>query len=100
MTETSVATTETAPKTPEPVAAAEENVENGHGDGEAPATNGSAAAAETNDESPKEEVKEDPPKEMKSVVLLSFGGYKGVKVQKKPEPAPQNGEVLIRVRSW
>lgn len=94
MTETSVATTETTPKTPEPKA--EENVENGHG--EVPETNGSA---ETKEETPKEEVKEvDPPKEMKSVVLLSFGGYKGVKVQKRPEPTPQNGEVLIRVRSW
>ncbi|KAG5678363.1 hypothetical protein PVAND_008045 [Polypedilum vanderplanki] len=97
MTETSVATTETTPKTPETTTtttAAEENVENGHG--EAEATNGSA---EIKEESPKEEVKEDPPKEMKSVVLLSFGGYKGVKVLKKPEPTPQNGEVLIRVRS-
>lgn len=99
MTETSVETTETNPKTPEPPQAeAEENAENGHAEAE---TNGSAAAAGEPEVEAKEEVKEDPPKEMKSVVLMSFGGYKGVKIQKKPEPAaPQNGEVLIRVRSW
>jgi hypothetical protein len=98
MTETTVETAETAPKTPDQPAP-EENVENGHGE-EAPVATETNGTEENKAETPKEEVKEDPPKEMKSVVLMSFGGYKGVKVLKKPEPTPQNGEVLIRVRSW
>lgn len=42
----------------------------------------------------------DPPKEMRAIVLTGFGGYKGVKILKKPEPVVQTGEVLIRVRAW
>jgi len=36
---------------------------------------------------------------MRSIVLTGFGGYKGVKILKKPEPTAQAGEVLIRVRA-
>lgn len=66
-------------------------------------TNGEAtpdteAAAVTTEEA-KEEEKE-PVKEMRAVVLTGFGGFKGVKIQKKPEPTAQAGEVLIRVRAW
>lgn len=41
-----------------------------------------------------------PTKEMKAVVLTSFGGLKAVKIQNKPEPTPGEGEVLIRVKAW
>ncbi|GFY44434.1 synaptic vesicle membrane protein VAT-1 homolog-like [Trichonephila inaurata madagascariensis] len=40
-----------------------------------------------------------PVKEMKCVVLSSFGGLKAIKIQNKPEPTPGEGEVLIRVKS-
>ncbi|KAF8794940.1 Synaptic vesicle membrane protein VAT-1 like protein [Argiope bruennichi] len=65
-----------------------------------------------NDTAPKEktenEVKEaaeaieeqaPPAKEMKCVVLSSFGGLKSIKIQNKPEPTPGEGEVLIRVKA-
>lgn len=66
-------------------------------------TNGEAspeaeAAAATAEEEAKEE--KEPVKEMRAVVLTGFGGFKGVKIQKKPEPTAQAGEVLIRVRAW
>lgn len=79
--------------------AAEKPAENGHGDAaEAEAqTNGNGTTEEAAKE---EEKKEDPPKEMRSIVLTGFGGYKGVKILKKPEPTAQAGEVLIRVRAW
>lgn len=104
MTETNE-TVAAAPATTEPSKAApveeatKSTAENGHGEaaeGE-PQTNGHG----TTDEAAKEEEKkEDPPKEMRSIVLTGFGGFKGVKILKKPEPAPQAGEVLIRVRAW
>ncbi|KAL5020886.1 hypothetical protein ScPMuIL_000041 [Solemya velum] len=40
-----------------------------------------------------------PAKEMKTIVLTGFGGLKMVKVQKKPEVTPTEGEVLIRVKA-
>lgn len=40
------------------------------------------------------------PKEMRAVVLTSFGGLKSVKTLKKPEPTVGEGEVLIRVKAW
>lgn len=46
------------------------------------------------------EVKEDPPKEMRAVVLTGFIGSKTLKVLKKPEPTVNAGEVLIRVKAW
>ena len=65
------------------------------------------ATAETNgtseksaEEVKKEEKKEDPPKEMRAVVLTGFGGFKNVKILKKPEPTVGTGEVLIRVKAW
>lgn len=47
-----------------------------------------------------EKTPEEPPKEMRAVVLTGFGGLKSVKVLKKPEPSVAEGEVLIRVRAW
>lgn len=82
-----------------PVEEAAKPEENGHGDaaeGEVQ-TNGNGTTEEAAKE---EEKKEDPPKEMRSIVLTGFGGYKGVKILKKPEPTAQAGEVLIRVRAW
>jgi len=46
-----------------------------------------------------EDKKEEPVKEMKAVVLSGFGGLKSVKILQKPQPSPQEGEVLIRVKS-
>ncbi|XP_046661133.1 synaptic vesicle membrane protein VAT-1 homolog-like [Homalodisca vitripennis] len=46
-----------------------------------------------------EKAPEEPPKEMRAVVLTGFGGLKSVKVLKKPEPTVAEGEVLIRVRA-
>lgn len=91
------ATTEPTKAAPAPEAA--KPAENGHGDAaEAEAhTNGNGTTEEAAKE---EEKKEDPPKEMRSIVLTGFGGYKGVKILKKPEPTAQAGEVLIRVRAW
>lgn len=96
MTETTEATTAPAAepeKTPSPTV---ETTENGTGDAvEEAKTNGSST--ETKEEK-KEEVP--PPKEMRAIVLTGFGGFKGVKILKKPEPTAQAGEVLIRVRAW
>lgn len=47
-----------------------------------------------------EKTPEEPPKEMRSVVLTSFGGLKSVKVLNKPQPAVGADDVLIRVRAW
>lgn len=45
--------------------------------------------------------KEESVKEMRAIMLLNFGGYKGVKILNKPEPStPQAGEILIRVKTW
>lgn len=81
-----------------------EKVENGNGEAAATENGNGTAEAETNGttdgETKEEEKKEDPPKEMRSIVLSGFGGYKGVKILKKPEPTAQEGEVLIRVRAW
>lgn len=52
------------------------------------------------DETPdKDKTPEEPPKEMKAVVLTGFGGLKSVKLLKKPEPTLGEGEVLIRVKA-
>lgn len=55
----------------------------------------SAEENETADKTP-----EQPPKEMRAVVLTGFGGLKSVKVLKKPEPTLGEGEILIRVKAW
>ncbi|XP_065090005.1 synaptic vesicle membrane protein VAT-1 homolog-like [Ochlerotatus camptorhynchus] len=77
---------------------------NGHAEDQ-PAAAEQKSTEETNgttaDDKAKSEPKEDvpPPKEMRAVVLTGFGGFKNVKILKKPEPAPQAGEVLIRVKA-
>lgn len=81
-------------KTPSPTAETN-GTENGHSE-EVANTNGTAEKSEEK----KEEKKEDPPKEMRAIVLTGFGGFKGVKILKKPEPTLQAGEVLIRVKAW
>ncbi|KAK0086558.1 hypothetical protein PV326_005506 [Microctonus aethiopoides] len=40
------------------------------------------------------------PKDMRAIVLNSFGGIKSVKALRKPEPTLAEGEVLIRVKAW
>jgi hypothetical protein len=40
------------------------------------------------------------PKESRNIVLTGFGGLKTLKVLKKPEPKPAEGEVLISVKAW
>lgn len=99
-TEPTVAATQPETKTPETTTPAAE------GDA-APAietkTNGDASPEKETAEAAKEPAKEEekePVKEMRAVVLTGFGGFKGVKIQKKPEPTAQAGEVLIRVRAW
>ncbi len=57
------------------------------------------APAKEEQESP-EKAPEEPPKEMRAVVLTGFGGLKSVKLLKKPEPTLAEGEVLIRVKAW
>ncbi len=47
-----------------------------------------------------EKTPEEPPKEMRSVVLTNFGGLKSVKILKKPEPTAGADDVLIRVKAW
>lgn len=95
-------TTETQPevKVSTPTEGAGDQTTNGDG---APASSSPTGDEQTNGNTTpdKKEDKEEkePPKEMKAIVLTQFGGYKGVKIQKKPEPAPQEGEVLIRVRA-
>ncbi|XP_067002392.1 synaptic vesicle membrane protein VAT-1 homolog-like [Anabrus simplex] len=63
---------------------------------EQPQDNGAPASEETEqtDKTP-----EQPPKEMRAVVLTGFGGLKSVKILKKPEPTVGEGEVLIRVKA-
>lgn len=62
-------------------------------------TNGESGSPEKKAAEEKETAKE-PEKEMRAVVLTGFGGFKGVKILKKPEPSIQAGEVLVRVRAW
>lgn len=62
-----------------------------------PDQDGDAKPAENGET--EEKTTEQPPKEMRAVVLTSFGGLKSVKVQKKPEPTLAEGEVLIRVKA-
>lgn len=102
MTETSE--TVTAPAAAEPTKASptegtpeSKTAENGNGDAAVePQTNGT----ETEEAAKEEEKIEEPVKEMRSIVLTGFGGYKGVKTLKRPEPTAAAGEVLIRVRAW
>ncbi|XP_021698211.1 synaptic vesicle membrane protein VAT-1 homolog-like [Aedes aegypti] len=107
MTETTEAQVAAEVKTPSPTAENATEVPaattNGHAE-EQPAseqkpteeTNGTSTEDKAKSE-PKEELP--PPKEMRAVVLTGFGGFKNVKILKKPEPAPQTGEVLIRVKA-
>ena len=78
-------------KTPTPTTENEE---------EKPAETTNGASEKSAEEEKKEEKKEDPPKEMRAVVLTGFGGFKNVKILKKPEPTVATGEVLIRVKAW
>lgn len=75
-----------------PVPAEEQKTENGTSEVK---ENGSAEEATTENQAENES-----PKEMRAVVLTGFGGLKSVKILKKPEPTPGEGEVLIRVKAW
>lgn len=101
MTETTEAPVVAEVKTPSPTTEAVPAT-NGHAE-EAPA--GEKPSEETNGTSEKAadakaEENAPPVKEMRAVTLTGFGGFKNVKILKKPEPSPQAGEVLIRVRAW
>lgn len=64
-----------------------------------PAMNGDGENKMENGEGDK--ASPEPPKEMRAVVLHSFGGLKHVKSGKKPEPTGlAENEVLIKVKSW
>lgn len=108
-TEPTVAAAQPENKTPEtattPAAEGDSAPAAVSGSEEKPTTNGDASAETTAEATPAaaaapEEPAKEPVKEMRAVVLTGFGGYKGVKIQKKPEPTAQAGEVLIRVRAW
>lgn len=92
MSEQETATNNTAPneeqKNEQPASDEAKDVqENGTGE----------TTAETNNAT---EPEKEAPKEMRAVVLTGFGGLKSVKILKKPEPALNEGEVLIRVKAW
>lgn len=87
-----------SPAAEKPVAA-EENGENGE-NGTAETTPAAEEPQDKGCDKDKDKDKEDPPKEMRAIVLTGFGGLKSVKIQKKPEPTPAEGEVLIRVKAW
>lgn len=57
------------------------------------------ATAPTDEAESTEKAPEQPPKEIRAVVLTGFGGLKSVKVLKKPEPTLGEGEILIRVKA-
>lgn len=111
-TEPTVAATQPETKTPEtattpaaegdsaPAAVSVADEKTTNGDASPEKTAADAAAATTTTEEPTKEEPKEPVKEMRAVVLTGFGGFKGVKIQKKPEPTAQAGEVLIRVRAW
>ncbi|XP_044744304.1 synaptic vesicle membrane protein VAT-1 homolog-like [Coccinella septempunctata] len=73
------------------VPAEEQKTENGTSEVK---ENGSAEEAPAENQAENES-----PKEMRAVVLTGFGGLKSVKILKKPEPTPGEGEVLIRVKA-
>ncbi|XP_045501768.1 synaptic vesicle membrane protein VAT-1 homolog-like isoform X1 [Colias croceus] len=76
-----------------PAAAAPEKTPTENGTTETP-------PEETPEKATEEKEKETPPpKEMRAVVLTGFGGLKTVKILKKPEPTPAEGEVVIRVKA-
>lgn len=63
--------------------------------------NDKQAASENNVEKDKnDKTPEEPPKEMRAVVLTGFGGLKSVKILKKPEPSVGPDDILIRVKAW
>jgi len=41
-----------------------------------------------------------PVNEVRCVRLTGFGGIRMVKVQRRPETKPGEGEVLVRVKAW
>lgn len=62
--------------------------------------NDKQAASENNVEKDKnDKTPEEPPKEMRAVVLTGFGGLKSVKILKKPEPSVGPDDILIRVKA-
>ncbi|KAI8504407.1 Type I Polyketide synthase, partial [Branchiostoma belcheri] len=62
---------------------------------EKPAADGEAAKAE--DAAPEPEAP--PEKEVRAVVLSGFGGINKVKVMRRSEPKPAEGEILVRVKA-
>ena len=48
----------------------------------------------------KQQTTEESNRDMRAVVLTSYGGLKGIRVMNKLEPSLSDGEVLIRVKCW
>lgn len=103
MTETTEAPVVAEVKTPSPTTEAVPAT-NGHAEeapaGEKPSEETNGTSEKAADDKAKAEENAPPVKEMRAVTLTGFGGFKNVKILKKPEPSPQAGEVLIRVRAW
>lgn len=104
MTETTEAPVVAEVKTPSPTTEVTPAATNGHAEeqpaAEKPTEETNGTAEKTADgEKAKAEENAPPVKEMRAVTLTGFGGFKNVKILKKPEPSPQAGEVLIRVRA-
>lgn len=102
MTETTEAPVVAEVKTPSPTTEAVPAT-NGHAEeapaGEKPSEETNGTSEKAADDKAKAEENAPPVKEMRAVTLTGFGGFKNVKILKKPEPSPQAGEVLIRVRA-
>jgi hypothetical protein len=67
---------------------------------ESKAASGKSEPVQQNSESQSSAPVEPPVKEMRSVVLTSYGGLKGIRVTNRPEPTVSDGEVAIRVKYW
>lgn len=65
---------------------------------ETPKTTEQDGAAVKSEEA--EKTPEEPPNEMRAVLLTNFGGIKFVKPQKRPEPTLGENEVVVRVKAW
>jgi len=64
---------------------------------EKPAADGEATKA-AEDAAPEPEAP--PEKEVRTVVLSGYGGINKVKVMRRSEPKPAEGEILVRVKAW
>nr|CAD7396044.1 unnamed protein product [Timema cristinae] len=66
---------------------------------EKPQEKNEETAVATDEAEAADKTPEQPPKEMRAVILTGFGGLKSVKILKKPEPTVGEGELIIRVKA-